>query len=826
MECKKCKRVIQSLNLSIYHNCTSDIPSDIWDTEEDDNYYCYNPYKNINISKFYKQITFERNIQKTDFPSELEQKGLLILELLFKNFFDLTNLSSYEKFILFNSRFSDEGGQNLEKLLKKVKSIDEELDKIILNEIKAFLLDIYYLIISLSKINDKKKKFLDIFTRYKEEDPNYYKKNIINFFKEKIEKEEKIKNYMSSNHNINEGLYLPRYVQETFIIEKKYLILLSHSTILLYYIEKKQILDSYNGIKKLKKINDYNYIGINEEIRILFNLKVKIKSLDNYGSFEINPFFKFEENINDFNFNILTNDKLVWIDKYNYINLTILKPNNESYLYKKITSYQDTKILIVDKNNNQIASAFIDIDYEIYILNFYDFELNFKKCFELYGENAMIYLLNKNLYILFGNANIYLIDAKYLEIVSEYNINFINKHPPVFVFSNSNEFFIDDCLIYHYKLIKNEIILHKTSSKRGKKNKLIELKEINDNGDYSILYKDNSTSYLKYYINNNIREKYEYPDIMKDENDISDYDYNNDYNDTCNENNSYLETYDYNNDYNDSCNENNSYLETYDQYKSNSSLEDEENFEDLKYKKIPINYIMFDKIKDSKESQLYEWNPLTNLGKIARYGTRILLPKIFYHSIPIKEDKIVDFSLKQDSDILKEECISIKKIGNKFRAIVIIGNLKGIVGLGIKASKDIKSAIVEAGKEARLNIISVRRGFFKKPELEVYTIANKVEGKSGSVKVQLIPAPKGTGLPVQKEAKKLFQFAGIEDIIMKSFGNKNNVGNLLQAICNAFNQTYKKNDLSIIFKDDYKLLMEHPLQNLFDEYKDIIKNNK
>ena len=73
----------------------------------------------------------------------------------------------------------------------------------------------------------------------------------------------------------------------------------------------------------------------------------------------------------------------------------------------------------------------------------------------------------------------------------------------------------------------------------------------------------------------------------------------------------------------------------------------------------------------------------------------------------------------------------------------------------------------------------IKRGFFKKPELEVYTIANRVEGKSGSMKVQLISVPKGTGLPVPKEAKKLFQFAGIDDIIMKSFGNKNNVGNLL-----------------------------------------------
>ena len=58
---------------------------------------------------------------------------------------------------------------------------------------------------------------MDIFTTYREENPNDYKKIIINFFKEKIAKEEKIK---SNNHNINEGLYFPNYVQEILIIEK------------------------------------------------------------------------------------------------------------------------------------------------------------------------------------------------------------------------------------------------------------------------------------------------------------------------------------------------------------------------------------------------------------------------------------------------------------------------------------------------------------------------------------------------------------------------------------------------------------------------------
>lgn len=98
---------------------------------------------------------------------------------------------------------------------------------------------------------------------------------------------------------------------------------------------------------------------------------------------------------------------------------------------------------------------------------------------------------------------------------------------------------------------------------------------------------------------------------------------------------------------------------------------------------------MFNQINNSKKYQLYEWNPLTNLGKISHDSPRNLLPKIFYHCIHIKEDKSVDFTFMYNFYKLKEECISIKKIGNKFRAIVIIENLKGIVGLGIKASKNI-----------------------------------------------------------------------------------------------------------------------------------------
>ena len=169
------------------------------------------------------------------------------------------------------------------------------------------------------------------------------------------------------------------------------------------------------------------------------------------------------------------------------------------------------------------------------------------------------------------------------------------------------------------------------------------------------------------------------------------------------------------------------------------------------------------------------------------------MPKIFYFSIPIKEDKIIDCAEKNSPFYrYKEECISIERIENryekvnKYRAIVIIGNTNGIVGLGIKASKDKETAIIEAGKEAKLNIIPVRRGYFKKRIGEVHTIANRVEGKNGSVKVQLLPAPRYTGLHVPQKTKKLFEFSGIEDIIMKSFGNNNNTENLLRATINSF----------------------------------------
>ena len=105
-----------------------------------------------------------------------------------------------------------------------------------------------------------------------------------------------------------------------------------------------------------------------------------------------------------------------------------------------------------------------------------------------------------------------MISIKYLEVISilnkiEYAINC-----KYFIFSNSEEIFIKynnsyDDYFHCYKLIKNELILYK---KYYFEKKLNELEEIDNKGNYSILYQDYNL-WQEYYIKNNINEDYLYP---------------------------------------------------------------------------------------------------------------------------------------------------------------------------------------------------------------------------------------------------------------------------------------------------------------------------
>ena len=93
----------------------------------------------------------------------------------------------------------------------------------------------------------------------------------------------------------------------------------------------------------------------------------------------------------------------------------------------------------------------------------------------------------------------------------------------------------------------------------------------------------------------------------------------------------------------------------------------------------------------------------------------------------------------------------------------------------------------KATRSAKLNIVRVNRGCgsWECSCGESHSIPFAVEGKCGSIRMKLMPAPKGTGLIVAKECKKVIALAGIKDMYSKTEGQTVTRVNLLNACIDA-----------------------------------------
>jgi len=126
----------------------------------------------------------------------------------------------------------------------------------------------------------------------------------------------------------------------------------------------------------------------------------------------------------------------------------------------------------------------------------------------------------------------------------------------------------------------------------------------------------------------------------------------------------------------------------------------------------------------------------------------------------------------------------------KFKAFVIIGDSNGHLGLGVKCSKEVANAIRGAIILAKLSVIPVRRGYWGNRIGLPHTVPSKVTGKCGSVRVRLVPAPRGTGIVAARVPKKVLQFAGIQDVFTSSRGSTKTMGNFVKATFDAIQKTY------------------------------------
>jgi small subunit ribosomal protein S5 len=127
--------------------------------------------------------------------------------------------------------------------------------------------------------------------------------------------------------------------------------------------------------------------------------------------------------------------------------------------------------------------------------------------------------------------------------------------------------------------------------------------------------------------------------------------------------------------------------------------------------------------------------------------------------------------------------------GNKpsFACVAIVGNGNGYAGVGLGKSKDTVPAREKALRMAKLNVFKIARGCgswqcgCKTP----HSIPFAVEGKCGSVRITLKPAPKGKGLCMEQETAKILRMAGIKDVWSKTNGNLRTSINLIGAVVDA-----------------------------------------
>jgi small subunit ribosomal protein S5 len=122
--------------------------------------------------------------------------------------------------------------------------------------------------------------------------------------------------------------------------------------------------------------------------------------------------------------------------------------------------------------------------------------------------------------------------------------------------------------------------------------------------------------------------------------------------------------------------------------------------------------------------------------------------------------------------------------------LAVVGNGDGYVGIGLGKARETVPAREKATRQAKLNIIKIRRGSgsWESAEPKPTSIPFAVEGKCGSVKMRLMPAPQGTGLVIEKECRKMLQMAGIKDIYSKTSGHTKTKLNLLTACFNALKE--------------------------------------
>ena len=132
----------------------------------------------------------------------------------------------------------------------------------------------------------------------------------------------------------------------------------------------------------------------------------------------------------------------------------------------------------------------------------------------------------------------------------------------------------------------------------------------------------------------------------------------------------------------------------------------------------------------------------------------------------------------------KDRLVSLNRVSKtvkggrnmRFSALVVVGDEKGRVGVGMGKAAEVPEAIRKANEDAKKHLVTV--------PLSGTTIPHDSTGYYSTAKVVLLPAPEGTGVIAGGAARAVLELAGVRDIRTKSFGTNNPI-NMVKATVEA-----------------------------------------
>lgn len=161
-------------------------------------------------------------------------------------------------------------------------------------------------------------------------------------------------------------------------------------------------------------------------------------------------------------------------------------------------------------------------------------------------------------------------------------------------------------------------------------------------------------------------------------------------------------------------------------------------------------------------------------------------------SDPKKINKKKNFrrNLNAQEPKLLERLIKISRVskvtkgGKKlsFRAIVVVGDENGKVGVGIAKADDVVNAFKKAKSDGRKNLISL-------PITKSLSIPHRVVGKFGACKIIMRPSIEGSGVIAGGAVRIVLEVAGVKNVIAKQLGSNNLLNNARASICALGNLT-------------------------------------